>query len=262
MPISIRTATLVVLLSGAVGCVTAGPHKAMVAERDSLSERANTLAAEKGQLEGVVTELEAARVSLESENASFASKLSEATSQASSLTGTFNALVADLESEVASGKLEIKRMRDGIHVNLANDVLFPSGSARLDDQGRGVLTKVARHLVDAPNAIRVEGHTDNVPISGALMSRYPTNWELAGARAASVVRLLADHGIAGSRMRAISSGPFAPRALNITDDGRAKNRRIEIRLLPLGVEGEEIAKQDKVENGTPSSGNPAAPADS
>ena len=254
MPISIRTAALVVLLSGAVGCVTAGTHEAMVAERDGLSERANTLAAEKGQLEGLVADLE---VSLESVNASFAAQLSEAKSKASSLTGTFEALLADLESEVASGKLEIQRVRDGIHVNLANDVLFPSGSARLDDQGRVVLTKVARHLVDAPNAIRVEGHSDNVPISGTLTSRYPTNWELAGARAASVVRLLADHGIAGSRMRAISSGQFAPRALNITDEGRATNRRIEIRLLPLAIEGEEIATQDEVENGTPSSGNPA-----
>ncbi len=259
MPISIRTAALVSLLAGAVGCVTAGTHEAMVAERDGLSERANTLAAEKGQLEGLVADLE---VSLESANSSFAEQLSEAESKASSLTGTFKALLTDLESEVASGKLEIQRVRDGIQVNLANDILFPSGSARLDDQGRGVLAKVARHLVDAPNAIRVEGHTDNVPISSTLTSRFPSNWELAGARAASVVRLLEDQGIAGSRMRAISSGQFAPRALNISDAGRAKNRRIEIRLLPLPVEGKEIAKQEKAESGTPSSENPAAPADS
>ncbi len=232
MLVSIRTVFLAVLLSSAVGCVTTGTHEAMVAERDGLSQRADGLEADKARLEGRVAELDAELASLTSSNATLSSKLDESSKTVSDLSGTYDALVASLQSELASGQVEIQQMRDGLRVNVADDVLFSSGSAKVDSQGREVLQKVAKHLVETPNPIQVEGHTDDVPISGALISRYPTNWELAGARAASVVRLMAEEGIEESRMRAVSSGEFAPRVPNDSEEGRAQNRRIEIRLLP------------------------------
>ena len=77
------------------------------------------------------------------------------------------------------------------------------------------------------------GFTDNVPIRGNLAKRYPTNWELAGARAASVVRLLESTGIDSTKLIASSYGDNFPVASNDTEEGRAQNRRIEIRLRPL-----------------------------
>ncbi len=230
---STRTVFLVALLSSALGCVGAGTHEAMVAERDRLAQRSDGLSADKARLEGRV-------VLLASANTALSSQVDESSKKMMDLSGTYDALVANLEFELASGQVEIQQMRDGLRVNVADDVLFPSGSAKVDAQGRVVLQKVAKHLIATPNPIRVEGHTDNVPISGLLTSHYPTNWELAGARAASVVRLLADAGIAAPRMRAVSSGEFSPRAPNDSDEGRARNRRIEIRLLPV-VDKEEAS---------------------
>ena len=78
----------------------------------------------------------------------------------------------------------------------------------------------------------MEGNTDNVPVGPELRKLYPTNWELAGARAAEVVRLLADNGVDPATMRAVSRGPFDPIASNDTAEGRAENRRTEIVLRP------------------------------
>ena len=89
---------------------------------------------------------------------------------------------------------------------------------------------MAGNLKDVPHQVRVQGHTDNVPIPSA---RYPSNWELAGARAAEVVKILADNGIGEDRLSAVSYGEFRPRASNDTPEGCAKNRRIEIRRQPM-----------------------------
>jgi chemotaxis protein MotB len=239
-----RATLFVMLLSGALGCVSAGTHEAMMAERDGSTRRADELAADKAGLERRVAELDVELSLLESQNTELASEVDETSEKVSNLSGTYDALVANLESELASGKVEIQQMRDGLKVNVADDVLFFSGSAEVDAGGQEVLQKVAQQLIDIPNPIRVEGHTDDVPISGALSSRYPTNWELAGARAASVVRLLADEGIESARLRAVSSGEFSPRVANDSEEGRAKNRRIEIRLLPLVDAADSVAIEE------------------
>ena len=96
-----------------------------------------------------------------------------------------------------------------------------------------LLGKVATQIRKSSHQILVIGHTDNKPIGPALVKQYPTNWELAGARAASVVRLFARSGLPGRRLRAVSVADTQPVASNKTEEGRARNRRIEIRLLPL-----------------------------
>jgi chemotaxis protein MotB len=81
--------------------------------------------------------------------------------------------------------------------------------------------------------IEVQGHTDNVPIAGALAKKFPTNWELSAARATNVARLLHDEAkIDPKRLTATAFSEFAPRAPNDTPEGRRKNRRIEILLGP------------------------------
>ena len=213
-----RALAAVVLLAGPLACVTSGTYEILVQERDALANQ-------KAGLEESLQMLMMSKEKLEAE-------LSTRQEEVSELRGTYEGLVSDLQSELASGAVQIEQLRDGIRVNVSDEILFPSGSAVLNDDGSEILRKVAGQLGQSPHRVEVEGHTDNVPISGGLARRYPTNWELAGARAASVVRLFESAGIDGSRMRAVSLSQFNPVAANDSEDGRARNRRIEIRLLP------------------------------
>jgi len=121
-------------------------------------------------------------------------------------------------------------------VNVSQDILFDSGSAALDKRGKEVLSRVATELKKSSHQVLVIGHTDNKPIRPTLSKQYPSNWELAGARAASVVRLFATSGLKSKRMRAVSVADSEPVASNKTEEGRARNRRIEIRLRPVTPE--------------------------
>jgi chemotaxis protein MotB len=158
----------------------------------------------------------------------------ESTKQAQvSMQSTYEGLVGQLKSEVSNGSVTIQQMRDGIRVNLAQEILFKSGSANLDKAGKEILAKVAEELQGSTYEIQVIGHTDNQKIGPALAQRYPTNWELGSARASQITRLFKDAGIAESRMVAVSAADGRPRADNATEEGRAQNRRIEIRLRPV-----------------------------
>lgn len=145
----------------------------------------------------------------------------------------YDQLVGELKDELASNQVKVKEMKDGINVNLSEEILFPSGSAELNQSGQEVITRVSSKLAGKEYQIIVVGFTDNIPIRGNLAKRYPTNWELAGARAASVVRLLEKTGIESKKLVATSYGENFPVASNETDEGRAQNRRIEIRLRPV-----------------------------
>ncbi len=121
----------------------------------------------------------------------------------------------------------------GFQKNLPSEVVFASGSAQLSSEGADVLQKIAKELKGLPYQTLVAGVTDDRPIGGKLKERYPGNWELAGARAAAVVRLLEDNGVPAKQLIALSFGENSPVASNDTAEGRAKNRRIEIRLRPV-----------------------------
>jgi chemotaxis protein MotB len=215
----LRIATVLCLLPGAAACVSRGNYELEVAERQALAEENTILSADVRSLEERVAVL--------------SDELTESEKKVADLTNTYDGLVSDLQNELASGQIEIVQMRDGIRVDISDEILFPSGSSQLDDQGREVIRRVAGQLATAPNPIRVEGHTDDVPISDRLSTRFPSNWELGAARASSVVRLLEEQGVQGKRMQAISSGPWNPRVANDSDEARARNRRIAIRLLPV-----------------------------
>jgi chemotaxis protein MotB len=146
---------------------------------------------------------------------------------------TYAGLVADLESEVSAGQIEIEQLREGLRLNLSQDILFPSGSVRLNEGGAVVLRKVAAQLRKIEHRVEVQGHTDDVPLSRTLAGRWGSNWELAAARAAQVVRLFEDENVDSGRMSAVSYGSHAPVDSNETPEGRARNRRIEIRLMPV-----------------------------
>lgn len=145
----------------------------------------------------------------------------------------YDSLVGELKNELETNQVKIKQMKDGIDVNMSEEILFPSGSAKLNTSGVDVIKKVSERLKEKQFQILVAGFTDNIPIRGQLAKRYPTNWELAGARAASVVRLLIESGVDREKLVSVSYADNQPVASNETDDGRAQNRRIELRLRPV-----------------------------
>ena len=128
-----------------------------------------------------------------------------------------------------SGSVDVGASREGIVISLAGNLLFDSGKSDLKPRGMTLLDTLAERLRTMPNEIRVEGHTDNIPIATPL---YPSNWELSSARATTVARYLAEHDeIAASRLSAAGFGEFHPVAPNDTREGRARNRRVDLVVL-------------------------------
>lgn len=129
---------------------------------------------------------------------------------------------------IMSDQVTVTREGLWLEVNIRSDVLFASGSAALSTPARQAIDQLATVLRELPNELRIEGHTDDQPIASAL---YPSNWELSGARAASVIRLLEGRGVDPRRMAAIGFGEKRPIADNATPAGRSTNRRVMLVIL-------------------------------
>lgn len=129
---------------------------------------------------------------------------------------------------VKEGKVKVTQSRRGVSIEINANVLFAPGQAELEPQSLAVLRAVAEHLRNEPFNLEVTGYTDNIPISNSIIA---SNWELSAIRATSVVRLLADNGIAPARLFAIGREASQPIASNVTAEGRARNRRVELMIL-------------------------------
>ncbi|MHB1353464.1 MAG: flagellar motor protein MotD [Thiobacillus sp.] len=129
---------------------------------------------------------------------------------------------------VKEGKVRVTQSRRGVSIEINANVLFEPGRAELAPESLAVLRAVAAQLRHEPFNIEITGHTDVVPISNSV---FASNWELSAVRATSVVRLLADNGIAPSRLFAIGREASQPIASNDTTEGRARNRRVELMIL-------------------------------
>lgn len=150
------------------------------------------------------------------------------------LTQTHADLTKSLEAEIAKGEIRIKQVKDRLMINMVDRVLFDSGQAHVKASGLKVLKQLSAILKQTHDRqIRIEGHTDNVPIGAKLKERFPTNWELSTARAISVVRyLIEEGGVDPAKLSAVGYADTQPLASNDTEEGRAANRRIEIILYP------------------------------
>ena len=138
-----------------------------------------------------------------------------------------------LKAEIDSGLARVSDLKGRLSVSLVDTVLFNSGEAELLPDSRKVLDKVGAFLKEIPDKdIRIEGHTDNVPIGAKLKYTYPTNWGLSAARAIAIARYFQEVGkLAPERLSAVGYGKYRPIADNNTAQGRALNRRIEIQIV-------------------------------
>lgn len=189
----------------------------------------------RDELMARISGLEEQRMLLTSElEARVAEVSQEKEDEISRLKGTYETLVADMEDEIAQGQITITQLADRLSVSMVDKILFPSGEAEITKEGLEILDRVGSVLKGAEGKIiRVEGHTDDVPIHPNLQKKFPTNWELSAARATNVVRFLQEKvGIEGSRLQVIGMSEYSPVASNATPAGRSQNRRIEITLLP------------------------------
>jgi len=139
-------------------------------------------------------------------------------------------LAKRLAETFKSDQLSVKVRNGKMVIEMRDKVLFNSGSARVNDNGKKVLEELANVLQDiSEREFLVAGHTDNVPINSG---QFEDNWELSTARAGNVVRLLKEKGVSPEQLSAAGYSKYDPIADNSTDKGKAKNRRIEIVLMP------------------------------
>jgi chemotaxis protein MotB len=139
-----------------------------------------------------------------------------------------------MRSALQSKEVTISQLQGRLTVNILDRILFNSGEADVKPEGEKILRQIASVLSQYPRRqIHVVGHTDNVPIRLIARNRFPSNWELSTARATAAVRLLCEQaGVDPKRLAAVGYGEYHPAADNSTEEGRAKNRRIEIVVLP------------------------------
>jgi chemotaxis protein MotB len=215
-------------------------EEALKAEQDKLRQERDRFAVEEKRLQGLIDSLNAEKVALakdqsrmkatEAELQKALKELQARKAQVDARVAEFKTLIARFKGLIDSGKLRVRMNGGKMVVELATDILFPSGSATLSDEGRRAVIEVAQVLAGLPDReFQVEGHTDNVPIR---TSTFPSNWELAYARANSVLYAMIEGGMTPGRISASSAGEFRPRADNTTKDGKAQNRRIEIIVVP------------------------------
>jgi chemotaxis protein MotB len=192
----------------------------MATERAEVSQRLEKIEAEKADLLALRNEL-SVRVQAKEE-------------ELAKLQSTYQELETKMKDEISKGDIRLSQAGGRIKVDLVDRILFDIGDASISERGAGVLSRVGAVLANVEEKkIQVSGHTDDLPISERLRDRYPTNWELAGARASNVVRFLEEKAnVPGRRLVAAAYGPWEPISSNRSASGRARNRRIEIVLTP------------------------------
>ena len=195
-----------------------------------LQSKSDTLSQTISELRRRVADLDTENTRLKAENASLVKAKEE---QVKKVSTTYESLLEKMKSEISQGQVTISELKGKLTVNMIDSILFDSGKAEVKKGGLEILGKVVSILKDVNDkSIRIEGHTDNVQISRALAPRYPTNWELSAARAINVTRYLQGQGVDPANLSAVAYGEWKPVAGNDTEEGRAKNRRIEIILVP------------------------------
>lgn len=151
------------------------------------------------------------------------------------LKSTYEQLEERMAQEIRQGEIKLTQIGGRLQVDLVDKVLFDSGEAVISGRGQEVLARVGAVLATIDDKqVLVSGHTDDSPPTAKIAERFPTNWELSVTRATNVVRFLEEKAkVPGKRLAASGHGQYRPISTNATPVGRARNRRIEILLIPL-----------------------------
>tara|TARA_B110001454_G_C12723292_1_gene436297 strand:- start:8696 stop:9538 length:843 start_codon:yes stop_codon:yes gene_type:complete len=194
-------------------------NAALTEERNKLQENLITTTKDRGALKTSLDDMKKAMEEMRQRQAEQKQRLQE-----------FEDLTKRFKKLTDSGALSVQFIDGKMVVSLGSDVLFPSGSAKLSQAGLEALKEVTNQLKSIPDKrYQVEGHTDNVRIATAT---FPSNWELAAARAINVTRSMIEAGMPAERVSAASYGETSPRQSNDTPEGKAANRRIAIVVVP------------------------------
>jgi chemotaxis protein MotB len=191
-----------------------------------LKAKSDTLSKNISDLRQKVADLQEENRKLSDETATLQKAKEEKVKEVS---GTYEHLLENMKSEIAQGQVTISELKGKLTVNMEAAILFDSGKADVKPDGIAILLKMVPTLKEVKDkSIRIEGHTDNVPIKSA---QFPSNWELSAARAINVAKFLQQQGLDPANLSAAAFSEFKPVADNATKEGRAKNRRIEITLV-------------------------------
>ena len=209
-------------------------EKILRAKEDTLSKNIINLRAQISELEKENEDLKQSVDKLQSEAETLERQRQE---EMNEMKSTYDDLLEGMKSEIEKGKITITQLKGKLKVNMLDEILFDSGKTTIKPEGVEVLERVGEILLNVKDrAINVEGYTDNVPIGPELARRYPTNWELSAARATNVARYLQEKiGIDPTLLSATGYGEYQPVASNEDEEGRARNRRIEIVLVPMEI---------------------------
>jgi len=205
----VRTVLLLFVVSTLVGCVSKSQYLEMEQKYDTCSSQLTEEQQKSAKLEARVEKMK---------------ERTKARVQA------YVELVQEFKPLIDRGVLELKVEKGSITIGMAADVLFPSGSAELSEEGQANIGEVARLLGRrSDREFQVQGHTDDDPIA---TSEFPSNWHLGAARALNVVQFMVDNGMSATQLSAATYGEHAPIARNDAENHKATNRRIEIVFLP------------------------------
>ena len=186
---------------------------------ESLGQDVSRLETERGTLGG---ELESAKKRME--------ELRKAQAQAEARAAQFRKLVTQFKTLTDAGKLQVEIRENRMIVRLGDKILFDPGKTDLKPEGKDALKQVTEVLKSLPNRnFQIAGHTDNAPMKSA---KFRSNWDLSTARAVEVLNFMVSAGMEPKRVSAAGYAETSPVAANDTPDNKAKNRRIEITLVP------------------------------
>jgi chemotaxis protein MotB len=216
------------------GCASTKKMQALESDNERISRENAALQEELGRAQAMIAEQEQQIATIQTERER----------EVAALKQTYENLISELQKEIKSGQVQVKQVKNSLQLTIAEQLFFDTGKAEIKPEGQAVLRRIGPILKKIPEKnIRVEGHTDNVPIGPSLRVQYPTNWELGAARSVNVVRFLQrESSLDPLRMSAVSYGQYRPIASNKTEEGRAKNRRIEIILIDRDL---DLAKKMK-----------------
>jgi len=218
---------------GELDRTTASLNKALASQKE-MEAKANDLEQRLQAEKATVTRLQQGGEALAAEKERLEKERAAKEAEIERLTRTQQELSKSLQAEIERGDITIKQVRDRLTINMVEKVLFNSGQAQVKPAGLKILTQVSDVLKNVTDKqIRIEGHTDNVPIGVKIRDKFPTNWELSTARATNVVRFFIERGgVNRESLEAVGFADTRPVASNDTEAGRTENRRIEIVLYP------------------------------